>query len=148
MVLMPTLMFLLREIIYVHVCVNVHALFCEATVYILLSFFFFFFFSGCPRAVFPGQGSDPSCNYSNTGSLTHCARPGLNLCPSTAEMAHWYCRTTVGTAMLYCLFLLFLAAPVACGISQARGWIGAEVAGLHHSHSRNVGFELHLWPTS
>ena len=53
MVLMPTLMFLLREIIYVHVCVNVHALFCEATVYILLSFFFFFFFFWLPQSRVP-----------------------------------------------------------------------------------------------
>ena len=32
-------------------------------------------------------------------------------------------------------FLLFRAAPVAHGSSQARGLIGAAAAGLHHSHS-------------
>ena len=29
--------------------------------------------------------------------------------------------------------------------SQAKGWIGAAVAGLHHSHS-NTRPEPHLWP--
>ena len=33
------------------------------------------------------------------------------------------------------LFLLFRATPTACGGSQARGWIRATPAGLHHSHS-------------
>ena len=40
---------------------------------------------------FPGQGSDLSCNWdvnhrrSNARSLTHCARPGMNLHPSTPK---------------------------------------------------------------
>ena len=38
---------------------------------------------------------------------------------------------------------LFRAAPVAYGSSQARSWIGAAAAGLHHSHS-NMGSEPHL----
>ena len=42
--------------------------------------------------------------------------------------------------------LYFGAAPMAYGISQARGQIRAEAAGLHHSH-RNLGFELLLQPT-
>ena len=42
-------------------------------------------------------------------------------------------------------FLLFRAAPVAYGSSQARGWIGAAAGSLCHSHS-NVGSELCLWP--
>ena len=33
------------------------------------------------------------------------------------------------------LFIYFRAAPAAYGGSQARGWIGTAVAGLHHSHS-------------
>ena len=41
------------------------------------------------------------------------------------------------------LFFLFTAAPAAYGGSQARGWIGAAAAGLHHSH-HNTGSELHL----
>ena len=40
-------------------------------------------------------------------------------------------------------FLLFRAAPVAYGGSQARGQIGAPAASLRHSH-RNAGSELHL----
>ena len=40
-------------------------------------------------------------------------------------------------------FLLFRAAPVAFGVSQARGQIGAVTAGLYHSHS-NTRSELHL----
>ena len=32
------------------------------------------------------------------------------------------------------------------GSSQARGWIGALAAGLHHSRG-HTGSELHLWPT-
>ena len=47
---------------------------------------------------------------------------------------------------IYLFFFLFRAAPAAYGSSQARGWIRAEVTGLHHSHS-NVRSELHLRPT-
>ena len=38
-------------------------------------------------------------------------------------------------------FLLFKAAPVTYGSSQARGRIGATATGLHHSHS-NVASKL------
>ena len=50
---------------------------------------------------------------------------------------------------LFCFVFLFRAAPAAYRSSQARGWIGAAPAGLHHSHS-NAGFEssLHLHPSS
>ena len=44
------------------------------------------------------------------------------------------------------VFCLFRAAPTAYGDSQARGWIGAVDASLHHRHS-NVVSEPHLWPT-
>ena len=37
-------------------------------------------------------------------------------------------------------FFLFGATPTAYGSSQAKGWIGATAAGLHHSHS-NAGTE-------
>ena len=40
-------------------------------------------------------------------------------------------------------FLLFRAAPEACGGSQAGGLIGATAAGLHHSHSKHS-----IWATS
>ena len=43
------------------------------------------------------------------------------------------------------IFLLFRAAPAADGSSQARGWIGAVAAGLHHSHG-NTGSQLYLRP--
>ena len=41
------------------------------------------------------------------------------------------------------IFFLFRATPVACGSSQARGWIGAAAAGLRHSHG-NARSEPHL----
>ena len=44
------------------------------------------------------------------------------------------------------MFLLFRAALVTNGSSQARGQIRATAASLHHSHS-NMGSESHLWPT-
>ena len=43
-------------------------------------------------------------------------------------------------------FLLFRAAPVAYGGSQARGWIWTMAAGVHDSHS-NTGSEQCVWPT-
>ena len=43
-------------------------------------------------------------------------------------------------------FLLLRATPVPCGGSQAKGLIGATVAGRCHSHS-NMGSEPHLRPT-
>jgi len=45
------------------------------------------------------------------------------------------------------IFYLFRAAPVAYGVSQARGLIGAVAAGLHQSHS-NEGSEKRPRPTS
>ena len=47
---------------------------------------------------------------------------------------------------LFFFFLLFWAAPAACGASQARALIGATAASLHHSHS-SAGSEPHLRPT-
>ena len=42
----------------------------------------------------------------------------------------------------------FRATPIACGISQARGQIGATAASLHYNHSHsNVESELCLRPT-
>ena len=40
-------------------------------------------------------------------------------------------------------FCFFRASPTAYGHSQAKGWLGAAAASLHHSHS-NAGSELHL----
>ena len=44
---------------------------------------------------------------------------------------------------IYLFILLFRVTPVAYGCSQAKGWIGATAAGLHH----NTGSETHLQPT-
>ena len=41
---------------------------------------------------------------------------------------------------------LFMEAHVAYGSSQAKGWIRAAAASLHHSHG-NTGSEPYLWPT-
>ena len=45
-----------------------------------------------------------------------------------------------------CLFAISWAAPLAYGVSQARGRIGAVATRLHQSHS-NLGSELRLQPT-
>ena len=47
--------------------------------------------------------------------------------------------------VLFCV-CLFRAEPVAYVSSQARGWIGATAAGLHHSYS-NRRSKPCLWPT-
>ena len=46
---------------------------------------------------------------------------------------------------IFLFFLLFRAIPTAYEDSQATGQIGAAAADLHHS---NMGYELHLRPTS
>ena len=48
--------------------------------------------------------------------------------------------------ILFFFFLVFRAALVANGGSQARGRIRAAAAGLHHSHI-SARSELHLQPT-
>ena len=50
-----------------------------------------------------------------------------------------------GCAAAVFLFRLFKATPVAYGGFQARGLIGAEATGLHHSHN-NTRSELRLQP--
>ena len=47
------------------------------------------------------------------------------------------------TFFFFLVFCLLGATPTAYEGSQARGQIGAEAAGLHHSHS-NSGAKLHL----
>ena len=49
-------------------------------------------------------------------------------------------------SFFFFFFGLFRAAPTASGGSQARGQIGAEAIGLHHSHS-NAGSEPPPQPT-
>ena len=58
----------------------------------------------------------------------------------------WHAIVSVGS-IFFLSFCLFRAAPVAYGGSQARGPIGAVVAGLCHSHS-NLGSKWHLQPTT
>ena len=43
-------------------------------------------------------------------------------------------------------FCLLRDVPKGYGGSQAREWIGAVAASLHHSHS-NTRYKPHLWPT-
>ena len=47
--------------------------------------------------------------------------------------------------LIYLFIYLFRAALVAYGNSQARDWIGAIAAGLHHSHSHSNG---QIWAAS
>ena len=47
---------------------------------------------------------------------------------------------------LFVFVLLFRAAPMAYGGSQARGQIGATAAGLHHNHSHAESNQW-LWLT-
>ena len=48
-----------------------------------------------------------------------------------------------GRILFFFFFGLLRAAPTAYGSSQAKGQIGAAVAGLHHSHS-NARSEPHM----
>ena len=48
--------------------------------------------------------------------------------------------------LLFFFSCFFRVAPVSCGVSQARGRIGATAASLHQSHS-NTRPKLHLRPT-
>ena len=78
---------------------------------------------------FPGQGLNPchSCNQSHSGD-------------NTRSLTYWATRELpIKLYFLFGVFLLFRAAPVAYGSSQAKGWMGATAAGLHHSHS-NIGY--------
>ena len=64
---------------------------------------------------------------------------------SRQEGMHVWTRAYTRAQTFFC-FLLFRAAPAACGGSQARGRIGATAAGLRQSHS-NSGSEPCLQPT-
>ena len=50
--------------------------------------------------------------------------------------SHWFCVSV-------CLFVYFRATHVTYGSSQARGWIGAAAAGLHHQPHK-----LGIWAAS
>ena len=68
----------------------------------------------------------------NEGSLTHWVRPWNKLTSSCVLnlLSH-----SGNFQILYSFFLLFRAALVTYGSSQARDQIGATAAGLHHRHS-------------
>ena len=54
----------------------------------------------------------------------------------------WNSEFFVFCFVLFC-FLLFRAVPTTSGSSQARGWIGATAAGLHHSQHPSQVCNLH-----
>ena len=103
---------------------------------------------------FPGQESNPShsCDLchscSNAGSLSHALGQVSNLwCHRNNPESLTHCAT-VGTPYAHFLNLFFLLYSRTCSIwkFQARSWIRAAAAGLHHSHS-NARSQLHLRPT-
>ena len=58
----------------------------------------------------------------------------------------WSFTLDFSAFFFFFFFVFFRAAPAAYGSSQARGWIEATAAGLHHSHS-NAEPKLCLQPT-
>ena len=56
------------------------------------------------------------------------------------------CMLSFVVLLLFFCCCCFRAVPMAYGGSQARSWIEATAASLHHSHS-NVGSKPYLWPT-
>ena len=92
--------------------------------------------------------------HSNTRSLTHWARPGIEpvslwiLVRFVSIEPRWELHKSSFIWFIYlCIFFVFSrAAPVASGDSQARGLIRAVATGLGQSHS-NEGSELCLRPT-
>ena len=97
-------------------------------------FFVFFFLFGPPHSnmEFLGQGPYLSCNCylcwscSNTRSLTHCARLGIepvSQCsrdPADPIVPQWELQNNWG---LWWFFVCFKATPMAYGSSWVRGWI-------------------------
>ena len=67
---------------------------------------------------------------------------GLCCCHQGEMRSYWIKAGPRSTGV----FSLFKAEPAAYRSSQARGWIRAAAAGLHHGLN-NTRSELHLWPT-
>ena len=90
--------------------------------------------------------------HGNAGSLTHGAKPGIE--PTSSWILVGFVSPEPGqepNILLFCLFVClvfcpFRAAPIAYGVSQARGQIGAVASGLGQRHS-NMGSEPRLRPT-
>ena len=105
-------------------------LICYLSIYFSLSLF------GCTHGMwkFLGQGSNP-CHCSNP--IQHIENAGSLTCCTTRELLK----------LFFFFFFFFFAfsrvTPVAYGGSQARGLIGAVVAGPHQNHSI-VGSEPRL----
>ena len=69
-------------------------------------------------------------NFSFSNTEVGIAHPGAGLLPVHALLRKLY------VFVYLFIYLLFRAAPVAHGHSQARGRMRAAAAGLHHSHSK------------
>ena len=61
------------------------------------------------------------------------ATPGDS--PNFSDTASLHKPASLLFFLFFCAFVFFSATPTAYGSSQARGQIGALVAGLRHSHS-------------
>jgi len=105
------------------------------TVAYMSPLFFVLIFFGCTHGIqkFLGKGLNPFYSSDPNPCMWQCW-----------IFIHCITRQLLLVVFFVCLF--FRASPMAYGSSQAKGWIRATAAGLHHSRS-NVGSELHLWPT-
>ena len=74
-----------------------------------------------------------SCNLTTVAEIQWKVWPQFSLCLSFS----------LSLSLFFFFSLLFSAAPVAYGSSQAGDWIGAAAASLHHSHSNAGVFNLH-----
>ena len=100
--------------------------------------------------------------HGNAGSFTHWARPGIEPTSSWTLAGFLTCWAMMGTPgycfspvlyltqfimkrKLFYFIFLFTASPVAYGRSQARGWIRATAAGLHHRPNK-IRSEPYLQP--
>ena len=79
-----------------------------------------------------------------THSMWNFSDLGLNLCLHS-NLSCSKLDSFFFFSFFFSFFCIFRAAPAAYGASQARGWIRAVAAGLHHSHS-NAGSKPHLRP--
>ena len=85
-----------------------------------------------------------------TSVFGSCLFPFSEHSKSSSDFTCFSTNVASHSVIFVCLFCFVFAfsraALMACGGSQARGWIGAVAAGLRQSHS-NAGSEPHLRPT-